>query len=68
MTTITAIFEFLNQLLGIGRVIAKMAQDAETRNWLNSLSEATDKLASAKTIQEKLDAARKLSDITRGLK
>lgn len=67
MATLTAIFEFINKLLDIGKIIANLAKDNDTKNWINDLSDATDKLASAKTITEKLDAARRLSNLTRGL-
>ena len=43
------------------------AKDAQLNNWLDSLNQATRDLKNAKTLRERIDAAKRLNDLSRGM-
>lgn len=67
MATILAIVEFLNKIMDLGGKLAKVATDGAISAWVNDLHSSIDQLEKAKTLEEKVNAARRLSDLTRRL-
>jgi len=65
MATFLAVINFLNTLLDLGKKIAKIATDGAVTAWVNDLHSSIDQLEKAKSLEEKVNAARRLSDLTR---
>lgn len=57
--------ELLNKVVDLGRQFAKMAKDGAVLAWVNDLHSTIDQLDKAKSLEEKVNAARRLSDLTR---
>jgi len=60
-----AVIDLLNKLIDLGKQIAKVAKDGAVVAWVNDLHSSIDQLEKAKSLEEKVNAARRLSDLTR---
>ncbi len=61
------IMKFANSLLSAVDGLAKMAKDQQVNSWLDSLNKATADLKNAETLRERIDAAKRLNDLSRGM-
>lgn len=64
---IKALFVMIPKLIDLVGRLSKMAADKAFQDWVDELDVVTRKLETAKTLQERVDAARALSRLTRGL-
>ncbi len=61
---IIAFLTSLPKLLDLFAELGKTMAEKEFQNWMDDLSATTEKLKNAQSLSERVDAARRLSDLT----
>ena len=61
------IMQFANKLMSALEGLAKMAKDQQVNSWLDSLNKATSDLKNAQTLRDRINAAQRLNDLSRGM-
>lgn len=61
------IMKFTNKLMDALSGLVEMAKDQQVNSWLDSLNKATADLKNAQTLRDRIDAAKRLNDLSRGM-
>lgn len=61
------IMQFANKLMTALQGLAEMAKDQQVNSWLDGLNRATQDLKNAQTLRARIDAARRLNELSRGM-
>lgn len=71
---IVAIIKSLPEILGLIKKVAgaigglvDLAKDQQVNAWLDSLDQATRDLKNAQTLRDRIDAAKRLNELSRGM-
>lgn len=65
MATFLAVIELIRKIIDLGEKLGRVVKDGAVSAWVNDLHSTIDSLEKAKTLEEKVNAARRLSDLTR---
>ena len=71
---IVAIIKSLPEILGLIKKVGEsvgglvdLARDQQLNSWLDSLNQATGELKNAKTLRDRINAAKRLNDLSGGM-